>query len=166
MNGEQDLRDVENNELRTRALADLGIELILLESAIMGGEPNQVIYLLIQSLDTMAGWARPLSPLGQAKFDAQRIPSKKLAKFAKEDMGSVDPGMVEEALIDKLRDLSPSGALVRIAVLHHPISPIPGADTKEYPVVTNATAANAAGENGCSGCRNTSSRAASTGFAW
>jgi 3',5'-cyclic AMP phosphodiesterase CpdA len=119
--------DPEGRALSVASYVDLGVEVLLLGSAELGGEveedPHRAALLLA------------MSRLPAIPTDAEREKAEELALEA----ARIDPGLVHA------RDLHRANhhrwALpVRIAVLHHPVSPLPSVEVTRYAGLVNAGA--------------------------
>lgn len=113
--------------LTVQRYAAAGIEFVLLGSAEHGGELDET---LITVLDT----AR------QQALDAGRTEPAETAERLRARLGRLDPGLVHHADLDRLRQHRWREPL-RIAVLHHPVSPLPAQpDITAYTGLLNAGA--------------------------
>ncbi|MCB9756580.1 MAG: metallophosphoesterase [Myxococcales bacterium] len=117
----------------TRALEvvrypEAGVEVVLLGSAEFGGELEDPA--LIKMLDD----ARELALAAAKKGDAEN------AQKYRDRLGRLDPGLVHNKDLSRLRG-HPWRESVRIAVLHHPVSPMPSiTDVGPYAGLLNAGA--------------------------
>ncbi|MCA9691807.1 MAG: metallophosphoesterase, partial [Myxococcales bacterium] len=114
----------------TRALtvvrfADAGLEIVLLGSAEYGGELD---HALIARLDDARERALAAGEQGNAE-EAQRL---------RDHLGRIDPGLVHSKDLSRLRGHR-FREPVRVAVLHHPVSPMPSyVDVTPYAGLLNA----------------------------
>jgi len=138
----------ETRPLTTVAYLDAGIEVALLGSAEFGGEIDELLVELIDTLQRTLADA-PLSSTGGtlATVAAQYAghaaePGRDPEALAKlrDRLSRLDPGLVHRDDLSRLR-AHPWRAPVRIAVLHHPLSPIPTTtDIAPYAGLINAGA--------------------------
>lgn len=140
----------ETRTLTTVAYVDAGIEVALLGSAEFGGEIDELLVELVDNLTGKLAEAAS-SPAGDAlatvtaqltdsahSGDPSRDPEA-LAKL-RDRLSRLDPGLVHRDDLSRLR-AHPWRAPVRLAVLHHPLSPIPTTtDIAPYAGLINAGA--------------------------
>jgi hypothetical protein len=115
----------------TRPLAvaryeDLDVEVLLLGSSEFGGEAEQdpVREQLLAMVERL--WKEAL-----AKPDEER------ARALRDQVSRLDPGLVHDADLERVGKESWSRSL-RIAVLHHPVSPLPATELGRYVGLINA----------------------------
>jgi len=113
--------------LTVQRYAGAGLEVVLLGSAEHGGELDET---LITILDVARRQALEAGEAGPAET-AERLRAR---------LGRLDPGLVHHADLDRLRQ-HPWREPLRIAVLHHPVSPLPAQpDITAYTGLLNAGA--------------------------
>ncbi|WP_437768496.1 metallophosphoesterase [Sorangium sp. So ce281] len=115
----------------TRALAvaryaDLGVEFALLGSAEFGGQEEK---------DPVRD--ELLSLIGRLRQGAMEEPDAKRAAALRDQVSRIDPGLVHDADLQRLRRAQ-WHAPIRIAVLHHPVSPLPSTELARFGGLINA----------------------------
>ncbi|WP_437899841.1 metallophosphoesterase [Sorangium sp. So ce124] len=115
----------------TRALAvaryaDLGVEFALLGSAEFGGEEEK---------DPVRD--ELLSLIGRLRQGAIEEPDAERAAALRDHVARIDPGLVHNADLQRLRRAQ-WHAPIRIAVLHHPVSPLPSTELARFGGLINA----------------------------
>lgn len=117
----------ESRPLALHRYPDAGLALVLLGSAEYGGEIDD---LLIEVIDRARDQALQAGLSGQVE-EAQRL---------RDRLGRIDPGLVHQEDLRRLRGAAIPEP-VRIAALHHPISPLPSSvDIAPYAGLVNAGA--------------------------
>lgn len=106
--------------------ADIGVDVLLLGSAEFGGEEEKdsdraALLDLVDKLREKAA--------GEADFSA--------AKALRDRVARIDPGLVHHADLRRVSEAQWRQP-VRIAVLHHPVSPLPGTEVSRYSGLINA----------------------------
>ncbi|WP_437680873.1 metallophosphoesterase [Sorangium sp. So ce131] len=115
----------------TRALAvarypDLGVEFALLGSAEFGGQ-----------IEADPVRDELLALIGRLRRDAMAEPDAERAAVLRDHVARIDPGLVHDADLQRVRKaqwLAP----IRIAVLHHPVSPLPSTEVARFGGLINA----------------------------
>ncbi|HYO52380.1 metallophosphoesterase [Archangium sp.] len=108
---------------------DLGITVLLLGTSELGGqiEEERERYKLLQELAKL-----PRAPNPQEKEKAEKLAT---------DAARIDPGLVHEQDLHRISTHSWHDKLpVRIAVMHHPLSPLPSTEVARYSGLLNAGA--------------------------
>lgn len=124
----------ESRQLSTVVWAGVGVEIALLGSAECGGEPDEMEAQLVQLIEGLVSRAR------------HALEANELEQFDKlsKDISRIDPGLVHHQDLKRLeahRWTQP----VRLAMLHHPVSPMPvGAEIVRFGGLMNAGAVKAA----------------------
>jgi 3',5'-cyclic AMP phosphodiesterase CpdA len=108
------------------SFADIGVELLLLGSAEFGGEEEKDTdrAALLDLVDKLREKAA-----GEADLDA--------AKALRDRVARIDPGLVHHADLRRVSETQWRQP-VRIAVLHHPVSPLPSTEVTRYAGLINA----------------------------
>jgi hypothetical protein len=119
---------------RERALpvaryTDLGVEVVPLGSSELGGEPERdpAREAMLDFVEGLRSRARALSAEDAER--AETLHTKVLSR--------IDPGLVHEQDLQRLRRAQPRHP-VRIAVLHHPVSPLPYTEVARFVGLLNA----------------------------
>ncbi|MEZ4382078.1 MAG: metallophosphoesterase [Nannocystaceae bacterium] len=121
----------ERRKLATVTYADAGLEVILLGSAEFGGEIDELLVELLDDLRAKVLADAEPSPAGRAPDELQRL---------RDRLSRLDPGLVHNEDLSRLRG-RPKVQPLRIAVLHHPVSPLPATtDVAPYAGLINAGA--------------------------
>lgn len=106
---------------------DLGVEVILIGSAEFGGEIDEDR----ERLELQKELAKlPKDPAKQDRAKAEELATR---------AARIDPGLVHARDLDRLAEY-PYRHPIRIAVLHHPISPLPSTEVTRYAGLLNAGA--------------------------
>jgi len=116
-------------EARSLAVArypDLGVEVLLLGSAEFGGEEERD-----PVRDELLGL------IARLKKGAMEEPDEARAAALRQQVSRIDPGLVHEADLERVRRTE-WHAPVKIAVLHHPVSPMPGSELARFAGLINA----------------------------
>jgi 3',5'-cyclic AMP phosphodiesterase CpdA len=116
-------------ESRTLAVArypDLGLEVLLLGSSEFGGEPEK---------DPVREGLLDL--IGRLRAGAMAEPDEKKAAALHERVSRIDPGLVHDADLQRVRQTEWQHP-IRIAVLHHPVSPLPASEIARFSGLINA----------------------------
>lgn len=114
-----------------RALAvarypDLGVEVLLLGSAEFGGQEER---------DPVR--AELLDLIARLKKGAMEEPDEERAAALRHQVSRIDPGLVHDADLERVRRTE-WHAPVKIAVLHHPVSPMPRSELARFAGLINA----------------------------
>jgi len=109
------------------AWADLGVEILLLGSSEFGGHMDEDYqrYRLLQEVAKL-----PKDPSKQDRDEAEKLATR---------AARIDPGLVHARDLDRVT-AHDWREPVRIAVLHHPISPLPSTEVARYAGLLNAGA--------------------------
>ncbi len=119
----------EGRELEVVRYRDAGIAVVLLGSAEYGGELED------QSVIGMIDEAR------KRAVEAGETGTAEEAQKLRDRLGRLDPGLVHSQDLSRLRGYNWRDSAVRIAVLHHPVSPMPSiTDVAPYAGLLNAGA--------------------------
>ncbi len=105
---------------------DLGVELVLLGSSEFGGE-----------VETDPVREELLALIGRLRKDAMDEPDAEKAAALRAQVSRIDPGLVHEADLGRLRRTAWDHP-IRIAVLHHPVSPVPATELARFAGLINA----------------------------
>lgn len=116
----------ETRSLTIASYVDLGVEIVLLGSSEFGGEIEK----------------DPLHDAMVAFLDGHRIQAlsemdEKKAEELRTKVSRIDPGLVHNRDLERLRQHS-SRLPVKIAVLHHPVSPLPFTELARFAGLVNA----------------------------
>ncbi|WP_437993589.1 metallophosphoesterase [Sorangium sp. So ce145] len=106
--------------------ADLGVEFALLGSAEFGGQEEK---------DPVRD--ELLSLIGRLRQGAMDEPDAERAAALRDHVARIDPGLVHNADLQRLRRTR-WHAPIRIAVLHHPVSPLPSTELARFGGLINA----------------------------
>ncbi|WP_437283609.1 metallophosphoesterase [Sorangium sp. So ce375] len=106
--------------------ADLGVEFALLGSAEFGGQEEK---------DPVRD--ELLSLIGRLRQGAMDEPDAERAAALRDHVARIDPGLVHDADLQRLRTAQ-WHAPIRIAVLHHPVSPLPSTELARFGGLINA----------------------------
>lgn len=118
-------------ELSTWRIAELDLELVLLGSSELGGE-----------IDRQPAMTELLDLVDRLSKDAHDESDRAKAAALRSKAAQLDPGLVHHEVLRRIAH--PDNALpIRIAVLHHPISPLPQTEVKQYAGLVNAGAVKA-----------------------
>jgi 3',5'-cyclic AMP phosphodiesterase CpdA len=105
---------------------DLGVEVLLLGSAEFGGEEER---------DPVRD--ELLALIGRLRKGAMEEPDEERAAALRVQVSRIDPGLVHDADLERVRRTE-WHAPVRIAVLHHPVSPMPRTEIARFAGLINA----------------------------
>jgi hypothetical protein len=109
------------------AYPDLGVEVLFIGSAEFGGEINEDR----ERLELQKEMAKlPKDPAKQDRAKAEELATK---------AAHIDPGLVHSRDLDRLGEYAYRHP-IRIAVLHHPISPLPSTEVTRFAGLLNAGA--------------------------
>ncbi|MCA9663509.1 MAG: metallophosphoesterase, partial [Myxococcales bacterium] len=125
----------DERELVTVTYNEAGLEVILLGSAEFGGEIDELLIGLIDALRAKIVDSGDPGPDGRSPEELQRL---------RDRLSRLDPGLVHNEDLSRLRGRAKKQPL-RIAVLHHPVSPLPATtDVAPYSGLINAGAVKSA----------------------
>ncbi|WP_437490495.1 metallophosphoesterase [Sorangium sp. So ce1014] len=116
----------ETRALAVARYADLGVEFALLGSSEFGGQ---------QETDPVRDELSSL--LGRLRKDAMEEPDAERAAVLRDHVSRIDPGLVHDADLQRVRRAE-WHAPIRIAVLHHPVSPLPSTELARFSGLINA----------------------------
>ncbi|WP_437818383.1 metallophosphoesterase family protein [Sorangium sp. So ce1078] len=116
----------ETRALAAARYADLGVEFALLGSSEFGGQ---------QEMDPVRD--ELLSLIGRLRKDAMEEPDAERAAVLRDHVSRIDPGLVHDADLQRVRRAD-WHAPIRIAVLHHPVSPLPSTELARFGGLINA----------------------------
>ncbi|XXX80806.1 metallophosphoesterase [Sorangium sp. So ce134] len=116
----------EARALAVARYADLGVEFALLGSSEFGGQ---------READPVRD--ELLSLIGRLRKDAMEEPDAERAAVLRDHVSRIDPGLVHDADLQRLRRAE-WHAPIRIAVLHHPVSPLPSTELARFGGLINA----------------------------
>lgn len=117
-----------SRELAVAGYPRLGLEVLLLGSAEFGGEHEKA-----------PEWMDVLELLDRLRRDALAEKDHQKAQAIRERISRLDPGLVEDADLQRVKARR-WRMKVRIAVLHHPVSPMPGTEIAKFSGLLNAGA--------------------------
>ena len=109
--------------------ADLGVEFVLLGSAELGGEETR-------NVDE----APILDLLSKLSAQSASSSSMEVAEDLRKRTVRIDPGLVHRSDLDRMKAIQAERRphAVRVAVLHHPLSPLPAAEVARFGGLLNA----------------------------
>ncbi|WP_437959879.1 metallophosphoesterase [Sorangium sp. So ce119] len=116
----------ETRALAVARYADLGVEFALLGSAEFGGQ---------QEADPVRD--ELLSLIGRLRQGAMDEPDAERAAVLRDNVARIDPGLVHDADLQRVRRAQ-WHAPIKIAVLHHPVSPLPATELARFGGLINA----------------------------
>lgn len=116
----------ETRPLTVARYPDLGVEFALLGSAEFGGQEER---------DPVRD--ELLTLIGRLRKDAMEEPDVERAAVLRAQVARIDPGLVHDADLQRVRQ-SQWHAPIRIAVLHHPVSPLPATELARFGGLLNA----------------------------
>lgn len=116
----------ESRRLAIARYPELGVEILLLGSAEFGGEQEKdpVREGLLALVDGL-------------RKEAMAKPEQERAEALHQQVSRLDPGLVHGDDLDRVRE-EPWSQPVRLAVLHHPVSPLPMTELGRYVGLINA----------------------------
>ncbi|WP_437626111.1 metallophosphoesterase family protein [Sorangium sp. So ce1151] len=116
----------EARALAVARYADLGVEFALLGSAEFGGQAEA---------DPVRD--ELLALIGRLRQGAMEEPDADRAAVLRDHVARIDPGLVHDADLQRVRRAQ-WHAPIRIAVLHHPVSPLPSTELARFGGLINA----------------------------
>ncbi|WP_437729491.1 metallophosphoesterase [Sorangium sp. So ce861] len=116
----------ETRALAVARYADLGVEFALLGSSEFGGQH-----------ETDPVRDELLALIGRLRQDAMEEPDAERAAVLRDHVSRIDPGLVHDADLQRVRGAE-WHAPIRIAVLHHPVSPLPSTELARFSGLINA----------------------------